>query len=63
MKESQRQGGAATLNVYTVSGNGLLGWTASPHLYSTNPSGDGVVLSFTTLPGGTATEDGDGAMP
>ncbi|KAG6904822.1 hypothetical protein DXG01_006952 [Tephrocybe rancida] len=58
MKKSLRQGTAADLNVYSVgftSGEAgdLLGYATFPLEYSHNPQDDGIVLSFTTLPGGS----------
>ncbi|MEU6114536.1 zinc metalloprotease [Streptomyces sp. NPDC047117] len=56
MKRALRKGGAATLNVYslgripTPNGN-LLGHGTFPADYLRNPSNDGVLLLFSTLPG------------
>ncbi|TFK23133.1 metalloprotease [Coprinopsis marcescibilis] len=59
MKNSLRQGSSRDLNVYTVgfragSGAGLLGYATFPQEYSTRPSDDGVVILFSSVPGGTS---------
>lgn len=58
MKGSLRQGDAGTLNVYTVGFNndgnrGLLGYATFPADYESKPTNDGVVLLYSTLPGGS----------
>jgi len=58
MKEALRTGSVSDLNVYTVgfeegSGEGLLGYATFPVDYENNPTDDGVVMKFSTLPNGT----------
>jgi hypothetical protein len=54
MKNALRQAGAADLNIYINGGAGLLGWATPPWEYVGNPRNDGVVILYSTLPGGSA---------
>lgn len=51
-KAALRRGGPETLNIYTVDGGGYLGWATFPWWYEDDPSGDGTVVNFRSLPGG-----------
>jgi hypothetical protein len=52
MKKALRRGGAATLNVYTTSGAGFLGWAYFPSTYHSREHIDGIVIDYRSLPGG-----------
>ncbi|CAE6489374.1 unnamed protein product [Rhizoctonia solani] len=57
-KTKLRKGGPADINVYTSgfrseTANGTLGYATFPFDYATKPKNDGIVILFSTLPGGS----------
>ncbi|CAE6475725.1 unnamed protein product [Rhizoctonia solani] len=59
MKQALRKGNAAALNIYTVgfrnvTYEGLLGYATFPFRYAGAPMDDGVVIRYSTVPGGSA---------
>jgi hypothetical protein len=57
MKSALKQGDATTLNIYSTSGGGFLGWAYYPKIvvYQQFQVLDGVVIHFGSLPGGFLT--------
>ncbi|KAJ3096405.1 hypothetical protein HDU97_005925 [Phlyctochytrium planicorne] len=58
MKRTLRKGGKGDLNIYSVGfgssdGAGLLGYSTYPNQYTADPLGDGVVIHYQAMPGGT----------
>ena len=61
MKNALRQGSADDLNIYSNNmGGGLLGWATFPSSYASSPKAAGVVVLFSSVPGGATVPYNEG---